>query len=150
LPAYMVPSAFVLLDVLPLTSNGKIDHRALLARDQARPTPEKAFVAPRTPLESLIAEIWQDVLGVDRVGVHDNFFDLGGHSLLSMQVIAGLEKKIGLRLNPREMILPTLAQLASSCEGRMHLLQQPEPLPFTKRLFHTIKNAVSHRTGEPK
>jgi len=78
LPAYMMPSAFVLLDSLPLTPNGKVDRQALPAPHQARSELEGAFVAPRTPLELRIAEIWQDMLGADQVGVYDNFFDLGG------------------------------------------------------------------------
>ncbi len=124
LPDYMVPSAFVLLDALPLTPNGKVDRQALPVPDQARLEVGESREAPRTPLESLIAEIWQDVLHVDRVSVYDNFFDLGGHSLLSLQVVAKLEKSIGLQINPGEMIFQTLGQLASVCEERMHLGQE--------------------------
>jgi acyl carrier protein len=66
-------------------------------------------------MESLIAEIWQDVLHVDRVGVQDNFFDLGGHSLLCLPVMARLEKELGIRITPRDLILQTLGQLATAC-----------------------------------
>ncbi len=124
LPEYMVPSSFVFLDTLPLTPNGKVDRRALPAPDRTRPEPGETFVAPHSPLESLIAEVWKEVLGVDQVSVYDNFFDLGGHSLLSMKVVAHLEKKLGLRINPGELIFQTLGQLASACEERKNL-QQP-------------------------
>ena len=86
LPDYMIPSAFVLLDVLPLTPNGKIDRRALPLPAGVRPDLDAAYVAPRSALEQTIAQIWQEVLQVDQVGIHDTFFDLGGHSLLLAQV----------------------------------------------------------------
>ncbi|MBC8427806.1 non-ribosomal peptide synthetase [bacterium] len=142
LPDYMVPSAFVMLDALPLTPNGKVDRRALPAPDRTRPELEETFVAPHTPIASLIAEVWQEVLGVEKVGVYDNFFDLGGHSLLSMQVIARLENKLGVRVNPREFIVQTLGQLASSYEEKMPLVQHSEPNSFAQKLWHTIKSAV--------
>ena len=82
LPDYMVPSAFVLLDALPLTPNGKVDRRALPAPEGLRPELEAAYVAPRTEVEHSIAAVWQEVLGIDQVGIHDNFFNLGGHSLI--------------------------------------------------------------------
>ena len=88
LPDYMVPSAFVLLEKLPLTPNGKLDRRALPAPEQSRPELEGGYVAPRTPLEEVIAGIWADVLHLEQVGVEENFFELGGHSLLATQVIA--------------------------------------------------------------
>src|SRR5581483_6486319 len=75
LPEYMVPSAFVVLDALPLSPNGKVDRKALPAPDRARPDAEE-FVGPRTPTEQSLAGVWSEVLGVERVGVHDNFFDL--------------------------------------------------------------------------
>jgi len=142
LPEYMVPSAFVMLDALPLTPNGKVDRRALPAPDRTRPELEETFVTPHTPVASLIAEVWQEVLGVEKVGVYDNFFDLGGHSLLSMQVIAKLEKKLGVRVNPREFIVQTLGQLAASYEEKMPLVQHSEPKSFAQKLWHTIKSAV--------
>ncbi|NNF93561.1 MAG: amino acid adenylation domain-containing protein, partial [Altererythrobacter sp.] len=95
LPDYMLPSAFVLLDALPLTPNGKVDRAAL-------PAPEAAdhltaeYVAPRTPTEEILAGIWAEVLGVERVGVHDDFFELGGHSLLATQVISRVRQALGV------------------------------------------------------
>src|SRR5207253_3491888 len=82
LPAAMVPSVFVFLDHLPLTPNGKVDRGALPAPDQSRPELTESFVAPRTADEKLIAGIWGEVLKLKQVGIYDNFFDLGGHSLL--------------------------------------------------------------------
>jgi amino acid adenylation domain-containing protein len=86
LPDYMMPAAFVMLDSLPLTVNGKVDRRALPLPEIARPDLQVNYVAPRTKLEQEIAKIWQDVLQVEKVGLHDNFFDLGGHSLLVIRI----------------------------------------------------------------
>src|SRR6185295_11788171 len=80
LPDYMVPTSFVFLERLPLTLNGKLDRNALPAPDHLQTA--GAFIAPRTDVEKLLAQIWSDVLGIERVGVHDNFFDLGGDSIL--------------------------------------------------------------------
>ena len=88
LPDYMVPSVFVRLDQLPLTATGKVDRRALQEPDRRRPNLESPYVGPRTPIEHTLTRIWAEVLDVDRVGVHDNFLDLGGDSLLASQVIA--------------------------------------------------------------
>jgi thioesterase domain-containing protein len=89
-PEHLIPAVFVELDALPLTSNGKLDRAALPAPDSARPDQADRYVAPATPVEETLAEIWAEVLGLDRVGVHDDFFDLGGHSLLVTQVVARL------------------------------------------------------------
>jgi acyl carrier protein len=86
LPDYMVPSSFVVLDRMPLTPNGKVNRRALPAPDRQRPPLAQTLVTPRTPIERVIANAWQDVLGIERVGMDDNFFDLGGHSLLLVQL----------------------------------------------------------------
>ncbi|HMB71008.1 MAG TPA: phosphopantetheine-binding protein, partial [bacterium] len=119
LPDYMVPSAWVPLETMPRTPNGKVDRRALPAPDGTRADLGRDFVAPRTPVEETVAEIWQSVLEVDRVGVRDNFFDLGGHSLLLMPVIDQLKRRLGVKLRPGELILPTLGQLAALCEERL-------------------------------
>src|SRR5205085_6382755 len=81
LPSPMVPSSFVLLEALPLTPNGKVDRLALPAPAQVRGEAEEPFVAPRTPIEEVLAGIWAEVLGLERVGVFDNFLEIGGHSL---------------------------------------------------------------------
>ncbi|MEA5602496.1 non-ribosomal peptide synthetase [Nostoc sp. UHCC 0252] len=86
LPEYMLPSAFVLLDALPLTPNGKIDRRALKPPEKLRPELTASFQPPQSEMEQQIAKFWQEVLHLDKVGIHDNFFDLGGHSLLTLKV----------------------------------------------------------------
>jgi SAM-dependent methyltransferase len=88
LPDYMVPSAFVLMDAFPLNPNGKINRRAFPAPDSARPEMAESFVAPRTPVERVLAGIWGEVLGLEQVGVHDRFIALGGHSLMATQVVS--------------------------------------------------------------
>jgi len=110
LPDYMVPAAFVVLEQLPLTANGKIDRRSLPAPERSccgSETPE-----PQTLIEQTLAQIWADVLGLDQVGVHDNFFHLGGDSILSIQVIAKANQA-GLRLTPKQLFQhQTIAELA--------------------------------------
>ncbi|MGB2677420.1 MAG: alpha/beta fold hydrolase, partial [Candidatus Acidiferrum sp.] len=98
LPDHMVPAVFVLLDTLPLLSNGKIDRRALPAPERSRPELEKSFVAPRDDLELQFAHIWEEVLDVRPIGVRDNFFELGGHSLLAIRLFALIEKQLGKKL----------------------------------------------------
>jgi amino acid adenylation domain-containing protein len=96
LPDYMMPAAFVLLDRLPLTPNGKIDYAALPDAIVARTESAAAFVAPRTIVEQKVAAIWSEVLGMDKVGALDNFFDLGGHSLLGTRVASRLADEFGI------------------------------------------------------
>jgi aspartate racemase len=115
LPDYMVPSAFVFLDALPLTPSGKVDRRALPALDQSRPELEIPFVAPRTPLEESMAKIWAELLKVEKVGVHDNFFALGGHSLLATQVISRVRDAFHAEVFlPSLFEKPTLAGFAEA------------------------------------
>ena len=109
----MVPSAFVLLDELPLTRNGKVDRAALPAPEAARPELGADFVAPQTQLERALADIWQQALGVERVGVNDNFFDLGGHSLLMVQVHSRMRETLDAGVSMVEMFQhPTISALA--------------------------------------
>lgn len=100
LPDYMLPSSFVLLEAMPLTPNGKVDRRALPAPEIGRSQIETAYVKPQNEIENIIARVWQDTLQIDKVGIHDNFFDLGGHSLLMAQVsqklLEALEQKISI------------------------------------------------------
>ncbi|WP_432973942.1 amino acid adenylation domain-containing protein [Dactylosporangium sp. CA-233914] len=98
LPGYMMPSAFVLLDALPLTPNGKVDRRALPAPGGAQRLAGAAYVAPRTPVEEVVAGIWAEALGAERVGVLDDFFALGGHSLLSTQVVSRVRDVFGAEI----------------------------------------------------
>jgi hypothetical protein len=115
LPAAMIPSAFVLLEQFPLTPNGKVDRQALPAPDQAHAALDDPFVAPRTPMQEVLAGIWTDVLGLTRVSIHDNFFALGGHSLLASQVMSRMRHRFQVELPLRVLFeAPTLAALAST------------------------------------
>ena len=113
LPDYMIPSAFVALDALPLTPNGKIDRRALPAPREAYRIDSAQLLLPRTPVETSLAAIWQDVLGLKQVGVTDNFFQIGGDSILSIQIVSRA-KEAGIELTPKELFQhQTIAELAS-------------------------------------
>ncbi len=117
LPEHMVPASFVIMDELPLLPNGKIDRRALPAPDAVRPELAGAFVAPRTRTEQSLADVWSDLLGLPQVGIHDNFFDLGGHSLLSTQLTSRVRELFQVELPLREVFQqPTIAQLAIAIE----------------------------------
>ncbi|HET7232709.1 MAG TPA: non-ribosomal peptide synthase/polyketide synthase [Longimicrobium sp.] len=119
LPEHMVPSAFVALDALPLTPNGKLDRKALPAPELA--PAEAKYVAPRTPVEEVLAEIWAEVLGLERVGVHDSFFDLGGHSLLIIRLLADIRATFGLDVSIRTVFsMPTLEAMAGEIERRIY------------------------------
>ncbi|HWO66711.1 MAG TPA: amino acid adenylation domain-containing protein, partial [Umezawaea sp.] len=116
LPDYLVPSAFVALDALPLNANGKVDRRALPAPDFG--DTRVAHVAPRTDVERDVADIWSAVLGVPGIGVHDNFFDLGGDSLLSIRVISRLRAAFDVEMSPRALFThPTVAGIAGLVAG---------------------------------
>jgi acyl-coenzyme A synthetase/AMP-(fatty) acid ligase len=123
IPEYMIPQHFVELDSIPQTPNGKVDRKSLPSPLKVR-TSVAEGEAPRTEIEKLVGEIWRDYLGIDRVRIHDNFFDLGGHSLLSLQVISRIERETGVRLSPRVMVQETLEQVARACEN-----QDAEPVP---------------------
>ena len=113
LPAYMVPAAFVALDALPLTSNGKVNRRALPAPDWSRFRKEETYAPPLTPTEEILAGIWSEVLGVERVGRDDNFFDLGGHSLLATQLVARVREACHIEVPLRALFeAPSVARLA--------------------------------------
>ena len=113
IPDYMVPARFVVLTSLPLTTNGKVDRRALPAPDDARPALEKNFVAPRNEAETKLAGIWSEVLGVAEVGVLDNFFELGGDSIRSIAILSRAQE-VGLKLSLQQMFLhPTVAGMAA-------------------------------------
>ncbi|MBZ4423326.1 non-ribosomal peptide synthetase, partial [Myxococcus sp. RHSTA-1-4] len=138
LPEYMVPSALVSLDALPLTANGKVDRRALPAPDTSRPA--DGFVAPRTPTEELLASLWAEVLHVAQVGARDNFFELGGHSLLATQVISRIRDAFKAELPLRDLFeAPHLAALAARIDDAVragHGVQAPPlvPVPRTEAM----------------
>ena len=115
LPPYMVPTAFVAMQVLPLTPNGKVDRAALPAPDQGRPDLDQEYVEPRTPVEEVFSMLWGEVLDLDRVGVLDNFFELGGHSLLVTQFVSRLHESLHVELPLRAIFeTPTIAGLVES------------------------------------
>jgi amino acid adenylation domain-containing protein len=122
LPDYMVPRSFVELPALPLTPNGKVDRKALPAASHAT-APAEATIAPRTASERLVADVWKELLGRD-VGVNENFFEAGGHSLLVVRAIGAIAKRSGVQLSPRVFAVDTLAQIAAPIEAR---IEAPRP-----------------------
>ncbi|MFP2911034.1 phosphopantetheine-binding protein, partial [Pyxidicoccus sp. 3LFB2] len=113
LPEYMVPSAFVTLEALPLTANGKLDRKALPAPDGTRVATGTPYEAPRDEVEQQIADYWAELLHVERVGIRDNFFDLGGHSLLATRLVARLQADFDVELPLRAVFeKPTVADMA--------------------------------------
>ncbi len=129
LPDYMIPAAFVLLTAMPLLPNGKIDRRALPAPDWQQ-SASTNFVAPRTPTEEVLAAIWAEVLGVERVSIHANFFDLGGHSLLATQALSRVRK--AFQVNPPLRVIfekPSIAGLAAVIDAE---LARPQARPVAR------------------
>jgi acyl carrier protein len=137
LPDYMVPAAFVILPALPLTPNGKVDRKALPEPDWQGA--EETYLAPRTPVEEILAGIWAGLLGRERVGATDHFFDLGGHSLLATQMISRVRAAFGIDLPLRALFeIPVLADLAARVEevrraGTDRLLPPLVPLDPARR-----------------
>jgi acyl carrier protein len=112
LPDYMVPASIRIVEMLPLTSSGKVDRRALQALPM-EPTADMHHVVPRTPLEKTLADIWKQLLKREQIGIHDNFFDLGGHSLLATQMVARIYAALGIHLPLRRLFeTPSIADLA--------------------------------------
>ncbi|MDZ7969524.1 MAG: amino acid adenylation domain-containing protein [Nostoc sp. DedSLP03] len=137
LPEYMIPSAIVILESLPLTPNGKIDRRALPAPEPSSESREK-YVAPRTPIEEILAQIWQQVLKVELVGRDDDFFELGGHSLLGTQFISRVRTRLKVEIPLRTLFAtPTIAQLAPSIQQ----LQQQDIELSAPPILKRVENA---------
>lgn len=132
LPSYMIPSAFVLLDALPLTPNGKIDRKLLPVSDLTEPEPGPAFVAPRTNVEQTLAEVWAETLGVRRVGIDDNYFALGGDSIFSIRVRAGMLER-GFDFSVEQLFRhPTIRGLAEHVSvAEKHLPEEYQQQPFS-------------------
>jgi amino acid adenylation domain-containing protein/FkbH-like protein/thioester reductase-like protein len=128
LPEYMVPAAFVMLDSMPLTPNGKLDRRAL-PDPQMDAYTSRTYEPPRGPIEEVLAQIWQELLGVERVGRHDNFFELGGHSLLIVQMMDRL-RRVGLEAELRRVYeSSSLADLASALASVSQVVVPPNLIP---------------------
>ena len=118
LPSYMLPSAFITIEEMPLTPNGKVDRRALPVPEQLEVSTGDDYVAPRTEMEELVADIWRETLGITQVGVESNFFDLGGHSLLATRVMNRIRERCGVELPLRVLFeLPTVAALAAKLDA---------------------------------
>jgi amino acid adenylation domain-containing protein len=146
LPEYMVPSAFVFVDSLPFTPNGKIDRRALPAPDRTRAESEESFVAPRTPVEETLAKIWAEVLRLKRVGVHDNFFDLGGHSLLATQVMARVRSAFQVDVPLRALFeKPTVGELATVIAGQKAIELDGEEFSSTLAELESLSEEETQR-----
>jgi amino acid adenylation domain-containing protein len=135
LPDYMVPSRVSFLESLPLTSSGKLDRRALLSiPGEPEETAERPYTAPRTPVEEIVAGIWAEVLGVERVGLGEGFFDLGGHSLLAGRVVSRLRAAFGVELPLRDFFLdPTVDGVARRVEEARHGAVEAPPIPRIPR-----------------
>ena len=118
MPDYMVPGHFIVLDTLPRTQNGKLDRKALPAPDRSHATQRRTVAPPRTETETTLAAIWIEVLGLDAVGIDENFFDLGGHSLLTMQVVSRVRQALLVELPLRAFFtMPTIAALAAHLDA---------------------------------
>jgi len=142
LPDYMLPASFVVLDEWPLTPGGKIDLHALPAPDSAKLQGRGTPVAPRTPVEQTLASIWSELLGLARVGIHDNFFESGGHSLLATQLISRVREKFQVEVTLRQLFeRPTIESFATIIEEAQHGSAQPQtpaivPVPRQARRIH--------------
>jgi len=150
LPSYMIPATYVILDKLPLTSNGKIDRRELPSPPRSRPKLEAAFIPSRTPVEIVLAQIWSEVLNIDQVGVEDRFLELGGDSLLSLNILSKVNRIFSLDLLPHALFqADTVAKIsevitaAESDLGRADIIARAwlkiESLSFTdvRKLIET-------------
>jgi len=135
LPDYMIPSAFVTLEKLPLTVSGKVDRRQLPLPDEKRPALGEAYIAPRTPVEQEVVTIWEQVLKVKGVGVYDNFFALGGHSLLATQVISRVHESFQIDMPLRTIFeQPTVAGFALAVAQRQARTVQNQTIQLLDKL----------------
>jgi amino acid adenylation domain-containing protein/non-ribosomal peptide synthase protein (TIGR01720 family) len=154
LPAHMIPSLFVTLEALPVLPSGKVNRGALPAPERGRLEGAGDSAAPQTAVEELLAGIWEEVLGVSRVGLDDNFFELGGDSILSIQVSSRAHQK-GLALNPSEIFAhPTVAELARTAQAALPLSTEPEsdsgevPLSPIQSWFFELGIAEPHHFNQ--
>lgn len=152
LPEYMIPQRLSVLTQFPLTQNGKIDRKALPAPDESEHVVNSDdFEAPESAIECLIADIWSELLHIKPIGLHDNFFNLGGHSLLSMQFIIRLQEETGYRLNPRLVLLNTLAQIADTVTPNANLTKRATDTNTEPTgIFHKIKQSLSAKKTPQK
>ena len=131
LPDYMIPAVFTFLQSMPLTTNGKLDRRALPAPDQSRPRLKETFVAPRNEREQSLAAIWSEVLAIGEIGIHDNFFELGGDSIRSIAILAKAQRR-GLNLSLQQLFQQsTIAQLAECASFSVATTEMPQIKSFS-------------------
>ncbi|WCM63689.1 non-ribosomal peptide synthetase [Paenibacillus polymyxa] len=138
LPDYMIPSCYIMVERMPLNSNGKIDWRALPLPDTAQPL-RREYEAPRTEAERRLTQLWQEVLGVEQVGIQDNFFEIGGHSLKAIQIVSRA-KEIGLPIDLNHIFQE------KTIKGLSHQLSKVKPVPFRHRLLTTQEDAEEYLT----
>jgi ubiquinone/menaquinone biosynthesis C-methylase UbiE/acyl carrier protein len=144
LPEYMMPSAFVVLEALPLTPNGKVNRRALPAPDWVQRW--GTDTAPRSPIEQKLASIWADLLGLKRVGIHDNFFQLGGHSLLATQLTSRIRDAFGVELPLRTVFeAPTIASLSQAIADLQSCQKQQDPgiVPLSRDAHRRLRSSLN-------
>jgi aspartate racemase len=129
LPEYMMPGSWIMLEDLPLTTNGKLDREALAAHEEESGTEAAEYVVPRTELEQKVAELWNESLGMEQSSIHANFFDLGGHSLIAAQLVSRLQQAFSIGI-PLRLVFdsPTIAELAEGIEVLLWMAEQ-EQLP---------------------
>ncbi|BCA53908.1 hypothetical protein W02_10480 [Nitrospira sp. KM1] len=147
LPDYMVPQTIVRLNAFPLTVNGKLDRAALSEPPMQASLPEPAYVAPSTPAEEILAGIWKDVLQVERVGVHDNFFSLGGDSIRTLQVIARANQK-GVKLTPKQLFEHQTVASAAATASMTKTAEQKSLPPAPASASHEGEENGSSPSGE--
>ena len=147
LPSYMVPTAFVWLERLPQLPNGKLDRRALPPPDWSRPLPDEAFVAPRTPVEEVIATIWREVLGLEQVGMYDDFFLLGAHSLQLTRALSRIRRSLQVDLSLEALFEEsTVAGLALVVERTRLMASTSEKMGSRS---DTQQGSIEVRAGMP-
>ena len=148
LPGNLVPAYFMPLDQMPLTANGKVDFAALPDPQTSRPDLQSAFVAPQTTVEKTLAKLWQQVLKVDRIGVHDNFYELGGDSIMAIQIAARMAET-GFNLSPNQIFQhPTLAKLSAVVASDVELV--PEDLTGNVTLTPIQQAFFEQQSPEPE
>lgn len=155
LPDYMVPSTMTVLDALPLTTNGKIDRAALPDPEQAQTSQSNAYVAPRNDVEATLAQIWADVLHLDRVGIHDNFFSIGGDSILCLQIVAKAHRA-GVKVSPKLVfqhhtvaaIVDALGEAEPVSSAPTSKEEEAEPFALAGIDPEQVQNVIAMRGGE--
>jgi non-ribosomal peptide synthase protein (TIGR01720 family) len=147
MPEYMVPASIAVLEQMPLTSNGKVDRQALLSLSKA--APESEYEGARNEVEELLVQVWQEVLGIERIGIHDNFFELGGDSIVSIQVVARLRQQ-GVKFSLKEMFEhQTIAELAQVANATEQIETKPDEAVGAVALTPIQKRFLGHGLVNP-